>query len=77
MTNLGLLPLEYLHYTRKIFIIVVKSTENFVFKNGSCSVDQRTQHFLKQKTLLVWTLQPTAGFTLSLVSEVRIVRVFI
>jgi len=36
-------------YKEKSFIIVVKSTETFVFKNGSCSVDQRNQPLLKLK----------------------------
>jgi len=34
-------------YKKKSFIIVFKSTETFVFKNGICSVDQRNQHLLK------------------------------
>jgi len=33
----------------KSFIIVVKSTETFVFKNDGCSVDQRNQYLLKLK----------------------------
>jgi hypothetical protein len=55
---------------------VFKSTETFVFKNSSFSVDQRNQYLLKQ-TLLLGILQRMAGFTVSLVSEVLIVRVFI
>jgi hypothetical protein len=55
---------------------VVKSKEKFVFKNGSFSVDQINQYLVKQ-TLLLGTLQRMAGFTVSLVSEVRIVRVFV
>jgi hypothetical protein len=49
MTNLGLQPLEYFIIQEKSFIIVVKSTETFVFKNGSCLDDQRNQHLLKLK----------------------------
>jgi hypothetical protein len=78
MTNLVLRCLEYFHSTTKeYFITVVKSTATFVgLENGNFSAEQRNQHLIKQ-TLLPWTLRPMAGFTLSLVSEVRFLRVFI
>ena len=34
---------------------MVKSTENFVFKNGSCSVDKKNQLLLKLKFIAVDT----------------------
>ena len=58
MMNLGLRPLEYFHYTRKNFIIVVKCTETSVFKNGSCSVDQRNQHFIVVDTTAYGWIYP-------------------
>jgi len=55
---------------------MVKCTENFYLKKADVQLIKKSA-FTETKALLLWILQPMAGFTLSLVSEVHIFSVFV